>query len=367
VNDADRDHMAAALVLAERGLGQVWPNPAVGAILVNEGRVVGRGWTQPGGRPHAETEALGRAGGSARGATIYVTLEPCAHVGKTPPCADALAAAGIGRAVVAVQDPDPRVSGKGLQRMAGAGIAIDLGLLGVEARDLNAGFFSRVLRGRPTVTVKCATTLDGRIATRTGESRWITGEEARRAAHGLRASHDAVMIGIGTAIADDPDLTCRLPGMEHRSPVRIVVDGRLQLPLTGTLARTASRSPVWLVTLAGGEGHRRRALIDLGVDLIEVSADRDGRPNLAEALNALGSRGLTRVLAEGGSALTGALLASDLVDRIVWYRASVVVGGDGVPVAAPLGIDRLRDGRRFRLIHSAPVGTDIAETYVPER
>ncbi|MCK5275514.1 MAG: bifunctional diaminohydroxyphosphoribosylaminopyrimidine deaminase/5-amino-6-(5-phosphoribosylamino)uracil reductase RibD, partial [Alphaproteobacteria bacterium] len=220
--------MRAALALAGRGLGRVWPNPAVGCVLVDrDGRVTGRGWTQPGGRPHAETEALARAGGAAKGATAYVTLEPCVHHGQTPPCADALIEAGVARVIAATEDPDPRVKGGGLGRLRDAGIAVEAGLLREEAELLNAGYLMRQREGRPVVTLKLATTLDGRIATHAGESRWITGEAARARGHMMRARHDAIMVGIGTALADNPTLTCRLPGLEDRSPVRIVVDARL--------------------------------------------------------------------------------------------------------------------------------------------
>ncbi|MGY4803023.1 bifunctional diaminohydroxyphosphoribosylaminopyrimidine deaminase/5-amino-6-(5-phosphoribosylamino)uracil reductase RibD, partial [Teichococcus aerofrigidensis] len=218
----DVAQMRAALALAARGLGNTWPNPAVGCVIVKEGVVVGRGWTAPGGRPHAETEALRRAGAAARGATAYVTLEPCCHWGRTPPCADALIAAGVARVVVAMQDPDPRVDGAGLRRLREAGIAVASGMLEAEARALNAGFLKRLASGLPLLTLKLATTLDGRIATRAGESQWITGPAARRAAHALRGRHDAVLVGSGTALADDPDLTCRLPGFAPVPTVRVV-------------------------------------------------------------------------------------------------------------------------------------------------
>ncbi len=216
--------MRAALALARRGLGRVWPNPAVGCVLVRDDHVIGRGWTRAGGRPHAEAEALMRAGEAASGATAYITLEPCAHTGKTPPCAEALIGAGVKRAVIAVEDPDPRVSGKGIEMLKEAGMEVAIGIGEKEAKRLNAGFFSRITRGRPLITLKTATTLDGRIATGTGDSRWITGPGARRRGHMMRAMNDAVLTGIGTVLADDPSLTCRLPGLEDRSPVRIVVD-----------------------------------------------------------------------------------------------------------------------------------------------
>jgi len=216
--DLDVRSMQAALALARRGLGTVWPNPAVGCVIVKEGRVVGRGWTQPGGRPHGETEALRRAGEGAVGATAYVSLEPCCHWGQTPPCVDALIAAGIRRVVVPLEDPDPRVAGGGLRRLHEAGLEVETGLCAAEAAEVNAGFFSRLRLGRPLVTLKLGTSLDGRIATASGESQWITGPPARERAHALRAAHDAIMVGTGTALADDPQLTCRLPGLAQRSP-----------------------------------------------------------------------------------------------------------------------------------------------------
>ncbi|MHA1114171.1 MAG: bifunctional diaminohydroxyphosphoribosylaminopyrimidine deaminase/5-amino-6-(5-phosphoribosylamino)uracil reductase RibD, partial [Alphaproteobacteria bacterium] len=335
--------MGVALDLARRALGRVWPNPAVGCVLVREGRVLGRGWTQPGGRPHAESEALRRAGAGAKGATAYVSLEPCAHHGETPPCADALIAAGINRAVIAVEDPDPRVAGTGIDALRAAGIAVELGVRAEDAARVNAGFFLRLREGRPLVTLKTATTLDGRIATHGGESQWITGPEARARGHYLRAIHDAVMVGIGTAVTDQPHLTCRLPGLEDRSPVRIVVDGRLRLPLTDSLVAGAGDVPTWLVTLPKGDTARRRAYADCGVELIDVEADAGGRPDLDRLLRLLGGRGLTRLLVEGGSHLAGGLLRAGLVDRIAWFRAPGIMGGDGIPAAAPFGIDRLAD------------------------
>jgi diaminohydroxyphosphoribosylaminopyrimidine deaminase/5-amino-6-(5-phosphoribosylamino)uracil reductase len=361
---ADRAWLTAALALARRGLGRVWPNPAVGCVLVRNGRVVGRGWTQPGGRPHAETEALARAGTAARGATAYVTLEPCAHHGRTPPCADALIAAGIARAVAAIEDPDPRVAGQGFARLRAAGVAVTAGLCAVEAAELNAGFLLRIRQGRPLVTLKTATTLDGRIATHRGESRWITGEAARRAGHLLRATHDAIMVGAGTALADDPRLTCRLPGLADRSPVRVVVDGRLRLPLTAALVRSAREVPTWLVTLARNEAQRLAAYRDCGVEVIEVPATAEGNLDLQAALRALGGRGLTRVLVEGGAVLAASLLRADLVDRIAWFRAPALIGGDGVPMAQAFGVDALGQAPRFVRRGLAEIGSDMLETYV---
>jgi len=267
--------MALALRLAGRGLGSTWPNPAVGCVVVKAGRIVGRGWTRPGGRPHAETEALRRAGEAALGATVYVSLEPCAHYGRTPPCTMALIQAGVRRVVAATLCPDKRVDGQGLAQLRQAGVEVELGLLRPEAEALNAGFFLKERAGRPLVTLKLATSQDGRIATRTGMSQWLTGEPARARGHWLRASHDAIMIGSGTALADDPALTCRLPGLEVRSPVRVVLDRRLRLPPTSRLAATAREVPTWLLTSSAADPASGEALRRQGVELIELAASDD--------------------------------------------------------------------------------------------
>ncbi|MFD2234262.1 bifunctional diaminohydroxyphosphoribosylaminopyrimidine deaminase/5-amino-6-(5-phosphoribosylamino)uracil reductase RibD [Phaeospirillum tilakii] len=355
--------MQAALGLARRGLGRVWPNPSVGCVIVADGRVVGRAHTRPGGRPHAETEALAMAGALARGATAYVTLEPCAHHGKTPPCAEALIAAGIARVVSALRDPDPRVAGRGIALLRQAGVVVEEGLLEAEARAVNAGFLARIELGRPLVTLKLASTLDGRIATHGGESRWITGGAARAAAHRLRAESDAVMIGSGTALIDDPDLTCRLPGLAHRSPVRVVVDGRLRLPLTHRLAATARAVPTWVVTLEGGDAQRARAFAAAGIELFECPAAADGSVDLGAALAALGRAGLTRLLVEGGARLAAALVRDRLVDRLVWFRAPRLIGGDGLAALTGFGVDHLSQTPHFERIEAVPVGADLMETY----
>jgi diaminohydroxyphosphoribosylaminopyrimidine deaminase/5-amino-6-(5-phosphoribosylamino)uracil reductase len=358
--------MRAALALAQRGLGNVWPNPAVGCVIVRDGVAVGRGWTQPGGRPHAETEALARAGAAARGATVYVSLEPCCHWGRTPPCTDALIAAGIARAVIATRDPDPRVNGEGVARLRAAGIAVTEGVAEAEAAELNAGFIARIRSGRPLVTLKLAATLDGRIATASGESRWITGEAARRAAHLLRASHDAVLVGAGTAATDDPALTVRLPGVvpaARPGPVRVVADGRLRLPLTSVLVATARQTPTWILTLPGNDRARIGAFADAGCTVMEVRADATGQPDLAEGLRALGSRGITRVLAEGGGTLAAALLGAGLVDRLAWFAAPGLIGSDGAPAVGALALAGLDAMPRFRRTGITPVGEDLLLTF----
>ncbi|MDP6269405.1 MAG: bifunctional diaminohydroxyphosphoribosylaminopyrimidine deaminase/5-amino-6-(5-phosphoribosylamino)uracil reductase RibD [Alphaproteobacteria bacterium] len=365
--------MAAALGLARRGLGAVWPNPAVGCILVQEGqgghpgdRIVGRGWTQPGGRPHAESEALRRAGAAARGATAYLTLEPCAHQGQTPPCAEALIAAGVSRAVVALEDPDPRVNGAGLSALKSADVDLSVGLGAEQAGQLNAGFIMRLGRRRPLVTLKTATTLDGRIATHSGASQWITGPQARRQAHGLRARHDAILVGSGTLAADDPELTCRLPGLAARSPLRLVLDSHLATPLTAKLVATALTLPTWIITLRPAEAKRRLAFTSAGVEIIEVAADAAGKPDLSDALAVLAERGVTRLLVEGGSQLAAGFLRAGLVDRLVWFRSPAVIGGDGLPAAAAFGVEELGQSQRFRRLGSARCGDDTMETFAIE-
>ena len=269
--------MRAALALARRSLGRTWPNPAVGCVIVKDGRIVARGRTQDGGRPHAEVDALNKAGDSARGATVYVTLEPCSHFGKSPPCADALVRAGVARVVSAMEDPNPSVNGQGHARLREAGIAVEVGEGAGEAAEINAGFLLRVSAGRPLFNLKLASSLDGRIATASGESKWITGEGARADGHRLRAIHDAILVGAGTVAADDPELTCRLPGLGAYSPVRIVLDSKAGLAETSKLAKTARQVPVWLLCTSAAEAGRREVLRKTGVEIIEVAAASDGR------------------------------------------------------------------------------------------
>lgn len=361
---SDTFHMRAALGLARRGLGLTWPNPSVGCVIVDaEGRVAGRGRTADGGRPHAETEALKQAGPRARGGVAYVTLEPCAHTGKTPPCADALVAAGIAGAVVAVEDPDPRTAGQGIARLTAAGVAVSLGLGRAEAVEVAAGFLTRVLKGRPYFELKTAMTLDGRIASHTGASKWITGEAARERAHLMRAEADAVLCGIGTAIADDPQLDVRLPGLTDRRPVRIIADARLRLPLTSKLARSASAQPLWLLARPDADKGRAAAFRNVGAEVLQVPVLPTGELDLSAAAHELGARGLTRILVEGGGRIAGALLRAGLIDRIHAFRAGLVMGGDGLPGIAAMGIASPDVAPRFALSHIARVGADVLESW----
>jgi diaminohydroxyphosphoribosylaminopyrimidine deaminase / 5-amino-6-(5-phosphoribosylamino)uracil reductase len=361
--EIDLRWMRAALVLARRGLGNVWPNPAVGCVLVRDSRVVGRGWTQPGGRPHAETEALRRAGAAARGATVYVSLEPCSHWGRTPPCAEALIEAGVGCVIAAIEDPDPRVAGAGIGRLRAAGIAVEIGLGAVEAAEINAGFFIHRRLGRPLVTLKLATSLDARIATRTGESRWISGPAARALSHKLRAEHDAIMVGTGTVIADDPQLTCRLPGLEDRSPVRVVLDRQLRIPPGARVFAEARSTPTWVVTVRDSDPVLRGRVRATGASLIEAAADHKGRIDLPAALQALGACGLTRLIVEGGGRLAAALLRARLVDRLVWIHAPLLIGADGVPALGAFGVVALDDAPRFERMASDTVGEDAVTVF----
>lgn len=360
----DERYMRIALGLAARGLGNTWPNPAVGCVIVRDGRIVGRGWTRGGGRPHAETEALLQAGEAARGATAYVTLEPCSHHGRTPPCAEALIAAGIQRCVVALEDPDPRVAGKGLAMLREAGIDVSDGCLGNGAADLNAGFLLNREQNRPLVSLKLAVSLDGRIGAHTGDSKWITNPESRRRTHLLRAQHDAIMVGSNTALQDDPELTCRLPGLPPRLPVRIVLDGRLRLSLTAKVVATARQIPTWLITRSDVDPTRRDAFRDCGVEVIAVDPDAAGFPDLAQAFAELSERGLTRVLVEGGGKLAASLIRADLVDRMIWFRSPSVIGGDGLPAIAGFGIDTVAEAPRWRRVRADILGDDLLETFV---
>jgi len=350
-------HMTHALRLAARGLGSVWPNPAVGCVLLKDGQIVGRGWTQPGGRPHAERRALDQAGAAARGATAYVTLEPCAHHGHTPPCAEGLVAAGVVRVVSALTDPDPRVSGKGHAMLRAAGVEVVENVLADQAARLNTGFLKRVTQGLPFVTLKLATTLDGRIATAAGESRWITGPEARRHVHLMRMTHDAVMVGAGTARADDPDLTVRDMGAP-RQPVRVVLDSRLSHDPDSRLGRSARAVPVWMLHTAAASQAARYAWAATGAELIEVAANAAGQVAPRAALQALAGRGLTRILCEGGGQLAASLVRERLADDLACYQAGALIGADGRAGLGAMGLTALADAPRLILRAAAAVGPD---------
>jgi diaminohydroxyphosphoribosylaminopyrimidine deaminase/5-amino-6-(5-phosphoribosylamino)uracil reductase len=363
---AEARYMALALALGRRGLGRTWPNPAVGAVIVREERdgpvIVGRGWTQPGGRPHAETEALGRAGAAAHGATLYVTLEPCSHHGKTPPCADAIIAAGVARVVSALEDPNPQVAGAGHRRLRAAGIAVEVGVGAAEARRDHAGHIRRTSDGRPHVMLKLAVTADGKAGAAGRRPLSITGEAAQARVHLLRAESDAILIGIGTALADDPLLTCRLPGMADRSPVRVVLDGGLRLPLGSRLVATAATIPVWDVTGPSAVPEQAQALQAKGVDVLPVAA-ASGRLDLGAVLRLLAQRGITRLMVEGGPTIAAALVAADLVDQAIVFRSDKVIGADGIDALEGLPLTALTRSGRLVCVGTEPVGSDRIEFY----
>ena len=357
--EVDHRFMRLALGLAARGLGRVWPNPAVGCVIVSpDGRVLGRGATAPGGRPHAEPQALAAAGTAARGATAYVSLEPCAHHGRTPPCAMALVAAGVGRVVSALQDPDPRVAGGGHAILRAAGIDVTTGICTAEAADLNRGFLLRVTTGRPMLTLKLATSLDGRIATAAGESRWITGPEARARVHLMRARHDAVLVGGGTARADDPRLTVRGLGIMDQ-PVRVIAAARLDLPRGGALWASVADAPLWLVHGADAPDTARAAWAARGATLIEVACTADGQIDPHAMMQSLGSKGLTRIFCEGGGVFAASLMRAGLVDDLAVFAAGVALGADARPGLGALGLAALADASRFALQGTEVVGGDV--------
>nr|WP_299705801.1 bifunctional diaminohydroxyphosphoribosylaminopyrimidine deaminase/5-amino-6-(5-phosphoribosylamino)uracil reductase RibD [uncultured Tateyamaria sp.] len=353
--------MSLALSLGRRGMGQTAPNPAVGCVIVKDERIIGRGWTQLGGRPHAETEALVQAGSDAAGATAYVTLEPCAHHGKTPPCAEALVAAGIRRAVIAMRDSDTRVDGQGIAILQAAGIAVTTGICEAEAEADHIGFTLRTEQGRPFVTLKLASSFDGRIATGTGESQWITGPQARRCVHAMRARHDAVMVGGGTARHDDPSLTVRGFG-DVPQPTRVVVSRRLDLPLMSTLARTAKDVPVILCHGRDADPMLQDTWLDLGATLLPCGtfgAQLDPR----DILQQLGSHGVTRVFCEGGGALAASLIETDLVDELVGFTAGLVIGAEGLPNIGALGLETLAAAQRYTLKSVSRMGVDVCHRW----
>ena len=360
----DARFMAAALNFARRGLGRVAPNPAVGALIVRDGVVIGRGATAPGGRPHAEVLALKEAGPAAAGATLYVTLEPCSHHGHTPPCADAIIAAGVARVVSALEDPDPRVAGQGHQRLRAAGIAAETGLLADEARRANLGHILRVTAGRPMVTLKLAETADGFAAGAPRTPRLkITGAAADARVHMLRALHDAVMIGAGTALADDPQLTVRLPGLEDRKPLRIVLDSHLRLPVSSRLVQTARSHPTLIIAAEGASQEAAVRLAGHGVEVVWAKADPSGRLDLDAALSLLGARGLTRVFCEGGPRLVAALIARGLADDVIIFQSPARLGQAGLPALDAPSRAALADPVLYRAAGQANAGEDIIRAY----
>jgi diaminohydroxyphosphoribosylaminopyrimidine deaminase/5-amino-6-(5-phosphoribosylamino)uracil reductase len=361
--ETDRRFMQLALTLGRRGLGQTWPNPAVGAVIVKNGVIVGRGWTQPGGRPHAEPVALKQAGEAARGATLYVTLEPCSHVGRSPPCADAVVAAGISRVVTAIEDPNPLVAGQGHAKLRAAGITVDVGLSAAEAAHDHAGHFRRVRDQRPHVILKLAVSPDGKIAGPGHTTVAITGEAARRRVHLLRAQCDAILVGIGTVLWDDPLLTCRLPGMEKRSPVRVVLDTALRISGSSQLVHSARATPLWVMASETAEAAAATRLGAAGAQVIRLPPRPTPGLDLAAVLHALSERNITRLLVEGGSRIASAFVAADLADEIWLLRGPETIGEGGIAALDALPLDAITQSPAYRVRASETLDQDTLTMY----
>lgn len=363
----DRRMMAAAFRLGRRNLGQTHPNPAVGCILVktegDERVVVGRGWTAVGGRPHAEREALTDAGAAAKGATAYVTLEPCAHQGRAKPCSEALIAAGVARVVSAIEDPDPRTAGQGHAKLKEAGIAVTTGVLAAEAAIAHSGHINRITKGRPHVTLKLAVSADGMIGRREGERMIVTGKPAFEIVQVMRTEFDVVMIGIGTALIDDPRLTVRLPGLERRSPTRAVLDASARLPLNSPLLQSVGEIPLMVFVGPEAPPGKVTELRAAGATVLPVATGTDGL-DLTEVLGRLAKDGYARVLAEGGSEVASSLVVADLLDEVVIFRAPVVVGPDGVRALAGTALSAVERSPRYRQVDMTQVGEDVMRRYI---
>ena len=360
---ADRRFMQLALTLGRRGLGRTWPNPAVGAVVVKDGIIVGRGWTQPGGRPHAEPVALKEAGEAARGATLYVTLEPCSHFGKSPPCTDAVIASGIARVVAAIEDPNPEVAGQGFAKLRATGIAVDIGLERLEAAYAHAGHFRRIRDHRPHVILKLAVSADDKIGAAGRKPVAITGEAARRRVHLLRAQCDAILVGIGTVLADDPELTCRLPGMEARSPVRVVLDRALRIPGDSRLVHSAREMPLWVMASELAEAPAAAKLGAAGATVIRMPPAAASGLDLHAVLHALADKGITRLMVEGGSRVAASFVAADLVDEAWLLRAPQAIGTDGINALDALPLTQITQSSAFRVRASETLDQDTLTIY----
>lgn len=357
----DERFMQLAFTLGQRTLGRAWPNPAVGAVVVKDGVIVGRGWTQPGGRPHAETEALRRAGKAAQGATMYVTLEPCSHQGQTPPCADAILRAGIARVVTAMEDPNPEVAGQGHERLRAKGVIVATGLGEAQARRAHAGHIRRVRDGRPHVLLKLALSADGKVGAAGRKPIAITGEVARAQVWLLRARYDAILVGIGTVLSDNPSLTCRLPGMLDHSPVRVVLDARLRVPIASSVVATARETPTWVVCAPEASTMAEQVLRDKGVDVLRVEAS-DGRLELESTLRALAARGITRLMVEGGPMVAASFVKADLVDEAVVFRSQKTIP-DGIDALEGLPLTELTASPRLKSMGVEQIGDDTVEHF----
>ncbi len=361
--EADHRFMKLALTLGRRGLGRTWPNPAVGAVVVKDGVIVGRGWTEVGGRPHAEPVALRRAGEAARGATLYVTLEPCSHIGRSPPCTDAVIASGIARVVAAIGDPNPEVAGEGFAKLRAAGIAVDVGIEAGEAAYAHAGHFRRIRDHRPHVILKLAVSADDKIGAAGGKPVAITGEAARTRVHLLRAQCDAILVGIGTVLADDPLLTCRLPGMEARSPVRVVLDRAARIPGDSRLVRYARETPLWIVASELAEAPAAAKLGAAGAQVIRIPPSMTSGVDLPTVLHMLAEKGVTRLMVEGGSRVAASFVSAGLVDEAWLLRGPDAIGEGGVSALNALPLTAITQSPAFRVRASESLGRDTLTIY----
>ena len=357
----DERFMRLALALGRRNLGHTWPNPAVGAVIVKDGVVIARGWTQEGGRPHAEVEALRRAKKATQGATMYVSLEPCSHQGKTPPCADAIIRAGIARVVSAMEDPNPEVAGQGHERLRAKGITVEVGLGAEEARCIHAGHVMRVTKGRPHVTLKLAISADGKAGLAGRRPAVISGEAARERVFQIRAANDAILVGIGTVLSDDPQLTCRLPGMFERSPVRVVLDEDLRLPLATSVVATVRETPTWVFTSHRPSAIAEEILQQKGCKVFRVDED-NGRLDLNQTLKKLAEQGITRCLVEGGPTVASSLVAANLVDEAILLRGEKIIGDTGIDPLEGMPLEAMTG--RLTLRGSEKLATDTIEKFV---
>lgn len=358
----DQKWMRSALVLASKGDGLTSPNPAVGCVIVKNNGLIGRGVTAIGGRPHAETLALADAGKAAKGATAYVTLEPCAHTGKTPPCADALIDAGVSRVVIGVIDPDDRVAGEGVTKLKAAGIDVTAGVLEAEISRQLSGYLMVRRQGRPYVTVKIASSQDGKIALKDGTSQWITGADARRYVHELRSRHDVIMTGMGTVRADNPMLNCRLNGVNHH-PVRVIMASHPEFDPNSNIAQSLADIPTICITGQSEHTEPDKDRHVAAMKIITVAGDKDGRPDVMNALSVLAKQGMTSVLVEAGGTLLASMMRQGLVDRLIWIKAPMIIGGEGIAAIDALDLSSLDEGRGFTTVLRQQLGDDMVDIF----
>ena len=356
----DERFMRLALALGRRNLGYTWPNPSVGAVIVKDGVILGRGWTHQGGRPHAEVEALRRAKKAAQRATMYVTLEPCSHQGKSPPCADAIIRSGIARVVSAMEDPNPEVVGQGHERLRAKGIAVDIGLGAEEARRIHAGHVTRITQGRPYVTLKLAVSADGKAGLAGRKQVAISGAAARDRVFQMRATSDAILVGIGTVLSDDPQLTCRLPGMFERSPVRVVLDSQLRVPLSTSVVATVRETPTWVFGSTKASPIAEEILLQRGCKVFRVD-ERGGKLDVQQVLKTLAEQGITRLMVEGGPTVAASFVGADLVDEAMLLRGEKPVGASGIDPLDGMPLETLTG--RLASRGSEKLGGDTLETY----